>query len=294
MTIKKVGVLGSGFMGSGIVQVCAQSGYQVILRRHSSSGLQGDEFRTKSLATVDRYLSRNVEKGRMSATEKVTVMERITVTTDLKNLANVDLVIEANPEEIKLKQELFAELDKICDPKTILASTTSTIRIAELAKVTKRPEKVIGTHFLSPVPPSKLLEVVKADTTSQETLKTIVEFGKSLGKEVIVAKDTPGFIFNHLLISLSRAAQELLEKGIASAEDIDKSMTLGLGHAIGPLALMDFNGLDVCYLAETAIYEQTKNPNDKPFQTLKDLVDKGHLGRKTGRGYFDYSKETKS
>jgi 3-hydroxybutyryl-CoA dehydrogenase len=294
MTIKKVGVLGSGFMGSGIVQVCAQSGYQVILRRHSNSGLKGDEFRNKSLATVDRYLSRNVEKGRMSAAEKAAVLGCITVTTDLKDLADVDLVIEANPEDIKLKQQLFSELDKICVPKTILASTTSTIRIAELAKVTKRPDRIIGTHFLSPVPPSKLLEVVKAETTSQEILKIVVEFGKSLGKEVIVAKDTPGFIFNHLLISLSRAAQELFENGIANAEDIDKSMTLGLGHAIGPLALMDFNGLDVCYLAETAIYEQTKDPGDKPFKVLKDMVDKGNLGRKTGKGFFDYSKEVKS
>jgi 3-hydroxybutyryl-CoA dehydrogenase len=294
MAIKKVGVLGAGFMGAGIVQVCAQSGYQVILRRHSSGGISGDEFRKKSLTTIDHFLSRSVEKGRMSATEKAAVLDRIKVTTDLKDLADCDLVIEANPEDIKLKQGIFIELDKICAKKTILASTTSTIRIAELAKVTKRPDRVIGTHFLSPVPPSKLLEVVRADVTSPETLAAVVQFGKSLGKEVIVAKDTPGFIFNYLLVALSHAAQELLANEIATAEDIDKSMTLGLGHAIGPLALMDFNGLETCYLAEKSMYEQTHDPKHAPLGLLKKLVDEGHLGRKTGKGFYDYSKEAKS
>jgi len=165
-----------------------------------------------------------------------------------------------------MKQEIFKALDALCPGETILSSNTSTIRIAEIAKVTNRPEKIIGTHFLSPVPPSKLMEIVRPSTISEETLQIVKEFGESLGKEVIVTKDTPGFIFNYLLGALNRAALQLLEDGIATAEDIDKSMTMGLGHPIGPLALMDFNGIDVIYLTQQAVFEQTKDPGIRANQ----------------------------
>jgi len=277
-------VIGCGFMGAGIVQVCAQSGYQVTVQEVN------EEMLKRGLATIDYFLDRDVEKGRKSKSQKVGAMARIKTTTSIADLADRDLVIEVVPEDIALKKQIFSALDEICPRATILASNTSTIRIAELAGATERPAKVIGTHFLSPVPPSKLLEVVKAEKTSGATLKTVVEFGKSLGKEVLIARDTPGFIFNYLLGALTRAALDLLDQGIAK-EDIDKSMTLGLGHPIGPIALADFNGLDVVYLTEKAVYEQTHDPRDKPSERVARMVKQGRLGRKTGRGFYDYGEK---
>jgi 3-hydroxybutyryl-CoA dehydrogenase len=284
MEIKKVGVIGCGFMGAGIVQVCAQSGYQVTVQEVS------DDVLKEGMATIDYFLSRDVDKGRKTKAEKVATLSRIRTTTDIGELADRDIIIEVVPEDIALKKRIFAELDAICPRRTILASNTSTIRIAELASATERPAKVIGTHFLSPVPPSKLLEVVKSEGTSAATLKTVIAFGKSLGKEVLIAKDTPGFIFNYLLGALTRAALDLLDQGIA-LEDIDKSMTLGLGHPIGPIALADFNGLDVVYLTQKAVYEQTRDPRSKPSRTVEKLVKAGRLGRKTGKGFYDYGAE---
>ncbi|MDD5287745.1 MAG: 3-hydroxyacyl-CoA dehydrogenase family protein [Dehalococcoidales bacterium] len=266
MIIKKIGVIGCGFMGSGITQICAQSGYKVTVYDINEAALR------KGLNNIEYFIKHAAEKGKLSVSEGNAILARIKSATNLKELADSDIVIEVVPEDIKLKQKTFKELDKICSEKTILASNTSTIRIAELAKVTKRPDKVIGTHFLSPVPPSKLLEIVRPDTTSDETLEILKRFGKSLGKEVIVAKDTPGFIFNYLLGALSFAALELLENGIATKEDIDKSMTLGLGHPIGPIALMDFNGLDVIYLTQKAFYDQMGDPNKVPSKLIKKLV----------------------
>jgi 3-hydroxybutyryl-CoA dehydrogenase len=285
MGIKKVGVVGGGFMGSGIVQVCAQSGYEVMLLARREQSLN------KGIATIEYYLSRDVEKGKISRQDKDLTLSRIKGSLTQEDLSDRDLVIEAIPEDMERKKKVFVELDRICPGHTILCSNTSCLSVTELARATSRPDRVVGTHFLSPVPPSKLLEIVKADTTSEETLATVKKFGRSLGKEILVAKDTPGFIFNYLLIALTRAAEHLLEDGVASAEDIDKSMTLGLGHPIGPLALADFNGLDVGYMVSCAMYERSKDPCLAPSPILKEMVESGRLGRKTGEGFYKYKKE---
>jgi len=285
MRIEKAGVVGCGFMGAGIVQVCAQSGYEVVVVEIS------EQILSKGLATIEYYLSRNVVKGRLSQKDRDSTRARIRGSSTLEALNGRDLVIEAIPEDMELKKKVFVQLDKICPEHTILCSNTSCLSVTELAQATGRPDRIIGTHFLSPVPPSKLLEIVKADTTSEETLATVKEFGRSLGKEILVAKDTPGFIFNYLLLALTGAAVRLLENGVASPEDIDKSMTLGLGHPIGPLALADFNGLDVGYMVARAMYERSKDPCLAPSNRLKKLVESGRLGRKTGEGFYKYKKE---
>jgi 3-hydroxybutyryl-CoA dehydrogenase len=282
MEIKKVGVIGCGFMGSGIAQVCAQSGYQVVVSEVD------DELLNKGLTTIDYYLTRSVLKGKISQQDKDSVLARIKGTTNTKDFSDCDLVIEVVPENIDLKKEVFVKVDKICPERTILASNTSCISIFELAKVTNRPEKVLGMHFLSPVPPSKLLEIVRSAATSDETLELGKKFGESLGKDVIVAKDVPPFIFNRLLMALEGTAIQMLEEGIATKEDIDKSMTLGLYHPIGPIALLDFNGIDVAYKVCQAMYEQTKDPQYAPSPLIKKMVETGRLGRKTGKGFYDY------
>jgi 3-hydroxybutyryl-CoA dehydrogenase len=285
MEVRKVGVVGCGFMGAGIAQVCAQSGYEVVVAEIS------EQILSKGMATIEYYLGRDVEKGRLSQQDKVLTLSRIRKSLTQEDLNDRDLVIEAVPEDMELKRKVFVELDKICPRHTILCSNTSCLSVTELARATGRPDRVIGTHFLSPVPPSKLLEIVRADTTSQETLETVKEFGRSLRKEILVAKDTPGFIFNYLLLALTGAAVRLLENGVASAEDIDKSMILGLGHPIGPLALADFNGLDVGYMVSCAMYERSKDPCLAPSAIMKEMVDSGRLGRKTGQGFYKYKKE---
>ena len=285
MRIKKLGVVGCGFMGAGIAQICAQSGYEVVVTEIS------EQILSQGLATIEYYLSRGVEKGRISRKDKDLTRSRIKGSITLEELNDRDLVIEAIPEDMGLKKKVFVEVDRICPGHAILCTNTSCLSVTELARATSRPDRVIGTHFLSPVPPSKLLEVVRADTTSEETLAAVKEFGRSLGKEILVAKDTPGFIFNYLLLALTGAAVRLLEDGVASAEDIDKSMTLGLGHPIGPLALADFNGLDVGYMVGCAMYERSKDPCLAPSAILKELVDSGRLGRKTGEGFYKYNRE---
>ncbi len=285
MKIRKVGVVGCGFMGAGIVQVCAQSGYEVLATDIS------EQILSKGIATIEYYLSRGLEKGKISREDKDLARSRIKGSIALKDLDDRDLIIEAIPEDAELKKKIFAKLDKICRAHTILCTNTSCLSVTELAQATSRPDRVIGTHFLSPVPPSKLLEIVKADTTSVETLETVKDFGRSLGKEILIAKDTPGFIFNYLLLALTGAAVHLLENGVASAQDIDKSMTLGLGHPIGPLALADFNGLDVGYMVSCAMYERSKDPCLAPSAIMKELVESGRLGRKTGEGFYKYNRD---
>jgi 3-hydroxybutyryl-CoA dehydrogenase len=285
MEVNKVGVVGCGFMGAGIVQVCAQSGYEVMVVEIS------EQILSKGMSTIEYYLGRGVEKGRISQRDKDSTLSRIKGSIALEDLNNCDIVIEAVPEDMKLKKSIFTELDRSCPRHTILCSNTSCLSVTELAEATNRPDRVIGTHFLSPVPPSKLLEIVRSDTTNRETLETVKEFGLSLGKEILIAKDTPGFIFNYLLLALTGAAVRLLENGVASAEEIDKSMTLGLGHPIGPLALADFNGLDIGYMVSCAMYKRSKDPCLAPSVIMKKMVESNRLGRKTGEGFYKYKKE---
>lgn len=281
----KVGVVGCGFMGAGIAQVCAQSGYEVVVVEINQQIL------SMGIATIEYYLGRAMDKGRISQQDKDLTLARIKGSVTLEDLNDCDLVIEAIPEDMEHKKRVFIELDSICPRNTILCSNTSCLSVTELAGVTNRADRVIGTHFLSPVPPSKLLEIVRSDTTAEATVATVKEFGRSLGKEILVAKDTPGFIFNYLLIALTGAAVRLLENGVASAEDIDKSMTLGLGHPIGPLALADFNGLDVGYMVSSAMYERSKDPCLAPSAIMKEMVESGRLGRKTGEGFYKYKEK---
>jgi len=282
--IKKVGVVGCGFMGSGIVQVCAQSGYQVVVLEAS------DGLLNKGIGAVDYYLTRGMEKGRLSQQDKDSVLGRIRGTTNIKDFNDCDLTIEAVPEDMDLKKRVFAELDKVCPRRAILASNTSCLSIIDLAMATSKPDKVLGMHFCSPVPVNRLLEIVRTIATSDDTIESSKRFAESLGKSLIVAKDTPGFIFNRLLIPWQLNAVRMLEAGIATREDIDNCMKLGLNYPIGPLALCDFNGIDVVYMVAHAMYEETKDQQYAPPILMKKMLAAGWLGRKTGKGFYEYNK----
>jgi len=288
MEIKRVGVVGCGFMGSGIAQASAQAGYEVVVSDVDEAALE------KGLSSVEHFLGRGVEKGRISEEEKRAVMGRIKGTTDIKEFSGCDLVIEVVPEELGLKKRVFGELDRVCPGGVILASNTSCLPVIELAMATARPEKVVGIHFFVPVPQNRLLELVKTARTSEETLEAARAFGESLGKEIIVAGDTPGFIFNRLQVPFKLNAIRMLEAGLATAEEIDRAMTLGAGYPLGPLATMDLTGLDIIYRVAQSIYEETRDPQYAPPVLLRRMVASGWLGRKTGRGFYEYtSKETK-
>ena len=283
MEIKKVGIVSmTGTMGTGIVQTCAQSGYQVI-------GSSRNEDRVnKAIASIKSRLSRNVEKGTLSKQDMDATIARIKGTTNMKDFADCDLVIEASTEDMGLKKTIFAELDKICPQNTILATNSSTLSIIDIAMVTKRPDKVLGLHFFNPVPVMKLLEVVKTIATSDETTETCKKFGTSIGKTCVVAKDSPGFIVNRLGAPFMLNAVRMLEAGVATKEDIDAAVTLGLNHPIGPLALLDLIGIDNVYLGASVMYEQTKDPQYAPPVLMRKMVAAGWLGRKTGKGFYEY------
>ena len=283
MEIKKVGVVGCGLMGSGISQVCAQSGYQVVVSEVN------DELLNKGLASINSFLTRGVKKSRISQEEKEATLARIKGTTNTKDFGDCDLVIEAVIENLDLKKKIFAELDKICPKHAILATNTSCLSIIDMATATARPEKVLGMHFFNPVPLMKLLEIVKTIATSDETLEIAKEFGKSIGKTTIVAPDTPGFIVNRLLLPFMLGAFRMLETGGATKEDIDTGVRLGLGHPMGPLALADLIGMDTILFIANAICEELKDPLYVPPIILKKMVAAGWLGRKTGKGFYEYS-----
>ncbi len=282
MEIKRVGVVGCGLMGAGIAQICAQSGYQVVVLEIN------DELLRKGLTAISSFLARNVKKGRVSRAEKEATLARIKGTTNAKDFADCDLVIEAVIENLDLKKKIFAELDKICPEHTILATNTSCLSIIDMAQETARPEKVLGMHFFNPVPLMKLLEIVRTLATSDETLALGKEFGKSIGKTTIIAPDTPGFIVNRLLMPFMNGAFRMLEAGLATKEDIDTGVRLGLGHPMGPLALADLVGMDTSLFIADAIYEELKDPSYAPPVILKKMVTAGWLGRKTGKGFYEY------
>lgn len=284
MEIKKVGVVGCGLMGGGIAQVCAQSGYNVVVSEVN------DALLNKGLASISSRLARDVEKGRLSAEDRDSALSHIKGTTNTKDFSDRDLIIEAVLENTDLKKKVFAELDGICPKHAILATNTSCLSIIDIATATTRAEKVLGLHFFSPVPVMKLLEIVRTIATSDETLKTSQEFGKSLGKTIVIAKDTPGFIVNRLLIPFVLNAIRMLETGVASREDIDAGVNLGLNHPMGPLTLSDFAGLDTLYFISSSLYEELKEPQYAPPILLEKMITAGWLGRKTGKGFYDYDK----
>ncbi len=282
MEIKKVGVIGCGTMGNGIVIVCAQSGYQVVVSEIN------DQLLNKGLASINSFLTKSVEKGKLSQPDRDSTLARIKGTTNTQDFSDCDLVIEAAVENMDLKKKIFAELDKICPKHTILASNTSCLSIIDIAMATSRPDKVLGLHFMNPVPIMKLLEIVRTIATSDETLDTGRTFGASLGKTVVLAKDTPGFIVNFLLMPFLLNTMRMLDAGVASREDIDTAINLGLGHPMGPLTLADLIGLDTILFVVSAIYEELKDPQYAPPPLLRKMVTAGWLGRKTGKGFYEY------
>ncbi|MFC2041308.1 3-hydroxyacyl-CoA dehydrogenase family protein [Chloroflexota bacterium] len=282
MEIKKVGVVGCGQMGGGIAQVCAQAGYQVIVSEVN------EELLKRGLASINSLLARNVEKGRLSQQDKDAILSRIQGTTNTKDFSDCNLVIEAAVENMDLKKKIFADLDKICPKHVILASNTSCLSIIDMAAVTTRPDKVLGLHFFNPVPVMKLLEIVKTITTSDDTLEVGKSFGESLGKTIVIAKDAPGFIVNRLLMPFMLNAIRMLESGAATKEDIDTGINLGLNHPMGLLTLSDLVGLDTLHFVASALYDEFKDPQYASPTLLKKMVTAGWLGRKTGKGFYEY------
>ena len=282
MEIKKVGVIGCGAMGSGIVQVCAQSGYEVITLEVN------DELLNKGLASINSALTRSVDKGKISQQDKDSILGRIKGTTRAQDFVDRDLIIEAAIENLELKKKMFAEVDRICPKHAILATNTSCLSVIDMAMATNRPDKVLGLHFMNPVPIMKLLEIVRTVATSEEAFEAGQRFGESLGKTIVVAQDSPGFIVNRLLIPFLLNAIRMLDAGVATREDIDTAINLGLNHPIGPLALADLIGIDVVLFVANAIYEELKDPQYVPPVLLTKMVTTGWLGRKTGKGFYEY------
>lgn len=282
MSIQKVMVIGAGQMGSGIAQVCAMSGYDVIL--HDLK----DAFVDKGLTNIVNNLSRQVEKGKLTVAAKEATISRLTASTDLQNATKVDLVIEAAVENMEIKAKLFAELDQIAPEHTILATNTSSLPITEIAAATERPTKVIGMHFMNPVPVMKLVEIIRGLATADEVYVTIEEMAKSLGKVPVEVNDFPGFVANRILLPMINEAIYTLYEGVATKEAIDEVMKLGMNHPMGPLTLADFIGLDTClYIMET-LHEGFGDDKYRPCPLLRKYVKAGWLGKKVGRGFYEY------
>jgi len=282
--IKTIGVLGAGTMGNGIAQVAAQAGYNVVLRDIE------DKFLERGLRNIDKFLSKSVEKGKITADVKGAIIGRIKGTTKMEDLKDVDFVIEAALEVMDLKKQIFAELDELTRKEVVLGSNTSSMSITEIAAATKRPDKVIGVHFFNPVPLMRLVELVRGHFTSDDTLVAAAEVSKKLGKESVEVKvDVPAFIVNRLMIPHFIEAMKLLEQGIATKEDIDKAAKLGLNYPMGPFELMDLTGLDINLNVNE--YLRQELPQELKWQSslqLKNLVKAGRLGRKTGAGWYEY------
>jgi len=283
MEIRKIMVVGAGFMGSGIAQVMAAAGYDVALRDIS------DAFVAKGMAAIAKNLTGGVAKGKLTEAEKETITGRIKPTTALAPAKECDLIIEAIIENKQAKLDLFRELEGLCPPHVIFASNTSSIPITELATATKRPDRVAGMHFFSPVPVMKLVEIIRGLKTSEETIRVIKDLVDAIGKVGVFVKDGPGFLVNRVNAALRNEVYNCLAEGVATIEDIDKALKFGLGHPMGPFELGDFVGLEIGYAVAETLWENFRDPKWRPSLLLKKLVASGDLGRKTGKGWYDYT-----
>ena len=281
--VKKVGVIGCGIMGSGICEVIARSGGEVVY-------VEVDEERVaRGRSRIERSTGTALERGKLSEGDREALLGRVTGTTNLDDVAHADLVIEAATEDLETKLQVFRRLDEMTRPEIVLATNTSSLPIAELAAATKRPDRVIGMHFFNPPPIMKLLEVIQAITTSEETLEFARGYGAAVGKTTVLSKDRAGFIVNFLLIPYLNSAVEMLEDGVATKEDIDTAVQLGLGHPMGPLTLLDLIGLDTAVHVSNVLYDEFKDPIYAAPTLLKRMVAAGYLGRKSGKGFYDYA-----
>ena len=284
MAIARIGIVGSGIMGSGIAEVAATTGHEVVLRSRSLESAQA------MVASLAKSLARQVEKGRREQADADAALARVTATADLADLAGCDLVIESVVEDLEIKKALFRELDGICGPDTILATNTSTLPVVEMAMVTGRPEKVCGVHFFNPAPAMSLVEIVRPMTAADDTIASVTAFAAACGKNAVEVADRAGFIVNALLFPYLNNAVRMLENGVASRDDIDTAMKGGCNFPMGPLALLDLVGLDTSVSILDALYDEFRDPNYAPVPRLRRMVTAGHLGRKSGQGFFDYRK----
>lgn len=284
MTLKTIGVIGAGTMGNGIAQTCAICGYDVIMQDVSDAALQ------RGLSTIEKSLGRLVSKEKISQAECDAAMGRIQVTSDIHAMADRDLVIEAASENLEIKLSVFTQLNEICADRTILATNTSSLSLTRIAAASGRDDRVIGMHFFNPVPLMALVEVIRALQTSDQTYQAIEALAKDLGKTPVSVKDSPGFVVNRMLVPMINEAVFILYEGLAQAEDIDAAMKLGAAHPMGPLALADMIGLDVCLWVMDVLHQEFGDSKFRPCPLLKQMVDAGYLGRKSGRGFYTYGK----